>query len=220
MSASNAPQSILIVGGGPSPGKERLRQLAGAYDALVAADAGAVTLHELDLAPLLVTGDFDSVTPEQLARIPEERRLHNPDQSTTDLEKAVQWSLKTGAKRLGLTAVTGDRFDHAVNAVSLMLRYRSRAEFTLHDTHADATVAYPPGCTIKGKEGDRLSLVPAPGATGVRSSGLKYLLEGIDLVFGGRDGVSNQMLVPEASLIIKTGSLLVYRFLDSPTAKN
>ena len=219
MTTSTTLQSILIVGGGPSPGGERLRQLAGAYDAVVAADSGVVALKESNLTPLLVTGDFDSVTPEQLAWIPEERRVRNPDQSTTDLEKAVQWAVKAGAKRLGLTAVTGDRLDHAVNAVSLMLRYRSRAEFTLHDTHADATLAYPPGVTIKGREGDRLSLVPAPGATGVRSSGLKYLLEGIDLVFGGRDGISNEMLVPEASLIIKTGSLLVYRFLDSAADK-
>lgn len=206
--------SVLVVGGGLPLDSERLRQLAQAYDSSIAADAGALTLRNAELTPAFVTGDFDSLSEADLAWLPPDRRRHKPDQSSTDLEKAVLLALEQGAKRIGLACATGDRIDHTLNAVSLMLRYRNRAEFTLHDAHGDATLAFAPGTALNGKPGDRLSLVPAPGATGVRSSGLKYLLDGIDLVFGGRDGISNELMVAQARLTFKTGSLLVYRFLS------
>jgi thiamine pyrophosphokinase len=209
-------QSILVVGGGTPVGTERLRQCAATYEALIAADAGAAALRQADLPPLLLTGDFDSITAEDLAWVPEARQRHNRDQSTTDLEKAIVLALEQGAKRIGLVCATGDRLDHSINAVSLMLRYRGKAEFVFHDAHGDATLAYAPGVTISGKPGEKLSLIPAPGAVGVRTTGLKYMLEGIDFVFGARDGISNEFMVSQAKVSFKSGSLLVYRFLGGP----
>lgn len=215
MSAAQT-QSILVVGGGPFVGVDRLRQCAGAYEALIAADSGVAALRLADLPPLYLTGDFDSITADDLAWVPPERQRHNRDQSTTDLEKAILLALELGAKRIGLVCATGDRIDHTVNAVSLMVRFRGKAEFVLHDAHGDATLAFAPGVTISGKPGEKLSLVPAPGATGVRSTGLKYLMEGIDFVFGARDGISNELMVSEAKLKFKSGSLLIYRFVSQP----
>jgi thiamine pyrophosphokinase len=213
-------QSILIVGGGASVSTDRLPQCVGSYEAVIAADSGAAVLRRAGLPPpLFLTGDFDSITAEDRAWVPADRQRHNRDQNTTDLEKAILLALEQGAKRIGLVCVTGDRIDHTVNAVSLMVRYRGKAEFVLHDAQGDATVVFAPGITITGKPGEKVSLVPAPGATGVRSTGLKYMLEGIDLVFGARDGISNELMVAQAKVSFKSGSLLVYRFLSPPSPK-
>lgn len=211
-------QSVLVVGGGWSVNLERLKQCAGRYDGLIAADAGAAPLRQADMPPLFLVGDLDSITPEDRAWVPADRVRASTDPSHTDLEKAILLALELGAKKVGMICVSGDRIDHTVNGLSLMLRYRTRAEFTWHDDRGDATLALPPGTTIAGKPGDKVSLVPAPGAAAVRTSGLKYMLDGVDLTFGSRDGVSNELQVAAARVQFKTGSLLVYRHLETPAA--
>jgi thiamine pyrophosphokinase len=207
----SAYESLLIVGGGSCPSLGRLRQVASEYQAIIAADFGVAFLRQAGLSPLYLTGDFDSVTADDLGWVTPEQRRHDPDQSTTDLEKAILLAIGLGARRFGIACATGDRMDHSVNAISLMVRYSDRAEFTLHDAHGDATLAFAPGITITGTPGEKLSLVPAPGATGVRSTGLMYPLDGIDLLLGSRDGISNELTKNEARLTFLAGSLLVYR---------
>jgi thiamine pyrophosphokinase len=211
-------QSILVVGGGSFVGVERLQQCAAAYDGAIAADAGVSALRRAEVVPLYLVGDLDSVAPEDRAWVPADRTRASTDQNTTDLEKAIGLALELGAKRIGLVCASGDRIDHTFNAVSLMLRYRGRAEFTWHDAAGDGTLAFAPGTAIAGKPGERVSLVPAPGATAVRTTGLKYMLEGTDLVLGSRDGISNVLMVASARVTFKSGSLLVYRFLNEAAA--
>ncbi len=211
-------QSVLVVGGGAPVGVERLQQCAAGYEACLAADSGLAAVKEAGLSPLFVVGDMDSVSPEVLASMGADKTRRSTDQSTTDLEKAVLLALELGAKKIGIVCASGDRIDHTINGVSMMIRYRGKAEFVWHDAQGDGTLAFPSSTNIVGQPGDRISLVPAPGATAVRTSGLKYMLEGVDLIMGSRDGISNELMVATARVSFKTGSLLVYRFLNKTAA--
>jgi len=205
------PDTALIVGDGASPGRQRLLQIAERYHTLIAADGGLAILRELELQPTLVVGDFDSVTPETLDWVPVERRRQVDDQDSTDLEKAIRAALESGHRLLGLACVTGGRLDHSQNAVSLMIRYRAEAELVLYDACGEARLAGPPTARIRGRTGDRISLIPAPAAMSITSRGLRYPLDGLDLVPGGRDGISNELSAEEAELTFASGGLLVYR---------
>jgi thiamine pyrophosphokinase len=208
-----AHRAALIVGGGTSPGPKRLRQLAQRFPLIIAADSGIVALQEAQLTPALVTGDFDSTNQEQLAEIPSDRLRHNPDQSNTDLEKAIELALEMGVTAIALAGVSGDRIDHTINAISLMHRYSDRAIMEFHDTKGFGQLVTPPGLTFTGQPGDRVSLVPAPGTTELTTSGLKYAFSGTDLFLGSRDGISNELTLGEASIFFEEGSLLLYRQL-------
>ena len=205
--------SVLIVGGGQSPGRARLQTIAKGYDRIIAADGGLNTLLQADLMSAAVTGDFDSVSDESLQWVPAGRRHHNPDQRTTDLEKAMLLALATGADRLGLACATGGRIDHTINAISMMKRYKPRADIVLYDAHGEARLASPPEVELEGQVGDFVSLVPAPIARRLWSEGLRYPLEGLDLELGGRDGISNELTRTRARIRFESGSLLVYRRL-------
>lgn len=206
-------RAALIVGGGISPGIQRLKSLAKNYALIIAADSGAIRLQEAGLTPDVVTGDFDSVSQEELSWISSENLKHNPDQSNTDLEKALVLALEAGVTRIGLTCVSGDRVDHSINALSLMHRYSDRAIMEFHDGCGDGQLVTPPGLTFTGRPGDRVSLVPAPGTSELSTSGLKYNFSGTDLYLGSRDGISNEMVDSEASIFFAEGSLLLYRHL-------
>lgn len=210
MTDTRAPRA-LIVGGGTSPGSARLLELSRAYDFVIAADAGLVHLSEAGIVPAYVTGDFDSVPTELLDPIPAEHRIHDPGQDCSDLEKAIRLGTGMSVSEMGLACVTGTRIDHTVNAVNLMLRYQDRVAMTLFDTHGDAAIVNPPGIEILGAAGEKLSLVPAPGASGLQSEGLLFPLTGVTIGFGERDGISNEMTSDTALISFDSGCLLLYR---------
>lgn len=197
---------------------ERLKQCAAGYEACLAADSGLGALKQAGLSPLFLVGDLDSVSSEDAASMGADKTKKSTDQSNTDLEKAVLLALELGAKRIGIVNASGDRIDHTFNGVSVMIRYRGKAEFVWHDGQGDGTVAFPTAVAITGQPGDKVSLVPAPGATAVRTVGLKYMLDGADLIMGSRDGIANELMVATARVQFKTGSLLVYRFLNKTAA--
>jgi thiamine pyrophosphokinase len=206
----NAHKSMLIVAGGQPPDPEKLRQWAGRYEAIIAADSGLETLEMAGLEPAFVIGDFDSVADEVLAAMEPSILIENEAQEDTDLEKAILLALKQGADRIGLAGASGNRIDHTLNAISLMLRYREHADFIFHDDGGTARIAVPPEAVIHGQSGQRVSFVPAPAATGLTGEGLAYPLEKLDLTLGGRDAISNELIDEVAYVRFSGGSFLVY----------
>jgi thiamine pyrophosphokinase len=202
---------ILIVGGAALAVPGKLPVWAAGYGAIVAADSGLDNTVAAGLEADLVIGDLDSASQAALATLPHDARIHSESQEETDLEKAIKWAISNQARTIGLACVSGDRIDHTFNAVSLMLRYKNEAEFVLYDDHGEARLAVAPEVTIRGRIGQKVSLVPAPAAFNLRSQGLRYPLRGMDLVFGGKDGISNQLTAEAAKVAFDSGSFLVYQ---------
>jgi len=213
-----APRT-LIVGGGLSPGTSRLLELSKICDMVIAADAGLLHLREAGIVPAHVIGDFDSASQEMLDWIPQKQRIHDQSEDDTDLEKAIRFSLGLGARRMGLVCVTGSRIDHTINAVSLMIRYEKRVPITLYDAHGDAVLVNPPGTEIRGPKGLKISLIPAPGAFGLQGTGLLFPLNGVNISFGERDGISNELTADTAHISFETGRLLLYCQRSLPQSK-
>lgn len=202
---------VLIVGGGALAVAGKLRVWAAGYGVIVAADAGLDNTVAAGLKADLVIGDLDSASQAALSSLPHNARIHAESQEETDLEKAIRWATSNQARTIGLACVSGDRIDHTLNAVSLIVRYKNEAEFVLYDDHGEARLAAAPEVTIRGRIGQKVSLVPAPAAYKLQSHGLRYPLRGMDLVFGGKDGVSNELTAETAKVEFDSGSFLAYR---------
>jgi thiamine pyrophosphokinase len=208
---SLGPQkSVLIVAGGDVPEDARLKSLAARYESIIAADSGLESLEEIGLVPDYVTGDFDSVAEAALESIDSVVLLHDENQENTDLEKAILLALRQGAGRIGLVGASGSRLDHTINAVSLMIHYREHAEFIFHDAGGEARLALPPAVSITGRIGQRVSLVPAPAAHDLSGEGFLYPIRELDLVLGGRDAISNELVDSPAVIRFASGAFLVY----------
>jgi len=205
------PDAVLIVGGGYPPDPKQLHQVVARYPYTLAADSGLAALVAAGIEPDLVVGDFDSVDRALLAEIPRERQRPDPSPDDTDLEKCIRLALEQGAQRIALAGGSGNRLDHTLNAVSLMVRYASQAELVLFDASGEATLVAPPGITITGAPGDLISICPAPSALGLESKGLRFPLDKLDLELGGRDGIANELSRPEASITFRSGRFLLYR---------
>jgi len=202
--------SALIVAGGLSTDPRRLQAWVQRYDLIIAADSGAERLVEIGIEPHLVTGDFDSISATTRGQIPLDRLMPNPDQEDTDLEKAIRIALDRGVSEIGIACASGNRLDHTLNAISMLLRYEGRARFVLYDDGGEATLVHAPEAIISGRPGQKVSLIPAPAAHGLQGEGLRYPLSGMDLVFGGKDAVSNELTASTARVHFSSGSMLVY----------
>jgi thiamine pyrophosphokinase len=206
------PRTAIILAGGLGEHVEVPPGL-GPDPLVVAADSGVHLAQRLDLPIDLVVGDLDSVLPEALARARDAGavvEVHPTDKDASDLELAIEAAIRhPGVDRLVVLGLHGGRIDHHLANVLLLASARWR------DVHVEA----------HGAEGlvavvhDRVVLRAAPGAlctllavggpaTGVRTEGLRWPLEGHDLPFGTGWGLSNEFVAPEATISLTGGTLL------------
>jgi thiamine pyrophosphokinase len=217
----------LIVAGGDIAPRDRLDDAWPGWDTgvdlVVAADGGALNAERLGIAPDVVVGDADSLTPDQL------RRLRDADvpvelspvaKDATDLELALGAALTRGARALViLGAFGGGRFDHALGNLALLAlpALRDRPTVMLDATTRVRYLAAPPLIheLLTGRVGDVVSLLPLGGsADGVTTSGLTYPLHDEPLEVGSSRGISNVRCEHEASVSLRRGHLFVIETTD------
>ncbi len=105
----------------------------------------------------------------------------------------MQLAIERGATSITLLgALGGDRFDHTIANVLLLAGF-DKVPIQIIDGPSTCWLLRGPGhSTIEGQVGDLLSLLPLTGdATGIRTRGLYYPLNGETLRFGKPRGVSN-----------------------------
>lgn len=199
-----------VVTGGDPPEPRLLGELAHPQ-LIVAADSGADTAVGLGLRVDVVVGDFDSVSPAGAAAAPEQRRFP-PDKDATDLALALAEARDRGAQSLSVVGGSGGRLDHLLANVATL------AGDELASLRVDALMGSARLWvvrrreTIRGSVGDLLTLLAHGGpAVGVRTSGLRWALEGETLEAGSSRGVSNVFAAPEATVSLESGVVLAIR---------
>ena len=192
------------------------RDLVVGAGTVIAADGGAFALERWGIVPDLVVGDLDSLGPER-ARALGARGAKvvpfPPAKDESDTELAMRYALATGADDIVLLGLFGgERLDHALANAMLV------ADPAYRDAHVRAVrgatqirALYGPGeLAITAHVGDVVTLLPVAGdAGGVRTSGLRYPLDGETLRFGRSRGLSNLVASLPASVSLESGTLLV-----------
>ncbi|MCA0207296.1 MAG: thiamine diphosphokinase [Proteobacteria bacterium] len=199
-SAFAKPSGITLVGGGGLDAATLARALAIA-PGLVGVDGGADAALALGFTPELAVGDFDSISAAARARLGPERLHHDPDQETTDFDKAL--ALIEAPLILGV-GFTGGRLDHTLAAMSTLAQSPGRR--VILDTGHDLVLLCPPHLALDLAPGTRVSLYPlAPVRCG--STGLQWPTDPLHFDPLGRIGTSNAArgrvtLTPSAPLML------------------
>lgn len=156
-------------------------------DRVVAADGAVSRLMDLGFIPHLAVGDFDSVTPEHLAQVPD--RLHLPDQDRSDADKLLSALSRHPDAQTAVIGMEGDRLDHtlyALQAISnqpgILLATRTLLGFSLHC--GGNFIAADPGKTV--------SLLPVTDCHDVYLSGVEWTIEARTLEAAGFRSLSNR----------------------------
>jgi len=204
-----SPHAWVVTGGEP-PDPDLLGELA-PPQLVVAADSGADVARGLGVLPDVIVGDFDSVTPAGAAAVAEQRRFP-VDKDATDLALALAEARDRGAGSITVVGGGGGRLDHLLANVAAL------ADDELSSLRVDALIGSARLWvvrrteTIRGTVGGLVTLLAHGGpATGVRTTGLRWALEGETLEPGATRGVSNVFTAPEATVTVRSGVILAIR---------
>jgi thiamine pyrophosphokinase len=203
--------SALIIANGKLPGTEVINALTASADFIICADGGANHAKRIGILPDLIIGDFDSVSKETLKFFRNVRRIKEPDQDTTDLEKSILYCISHGIRSANVIGASGDRIDHTTAGLGCFKKFGHQISLRMIDALGELT-------RIDGEVhllmtiGEKLSLIPVDQCTGIRTYNLKFCLDGEILEIGTREGVSNSALAENVSISVEQGTLLLYRF--------
>lgn len=207
---------IAIVAGGTleSAMRRRIRKA----DFIIGVDKGAYWLLENHITPDIAIGDFDSVSPRQLAEI--EKMVintvkHPKKKDATDLELALDVACTLKPTTISLFGVIGSRMDHTWAGVQLLQNLKSHnisgcivdnfnelsliAEFV--NVHKSQTYRY-------------ISFFPLFDRASVTLTGFRYNVSRRVFVSGSSLGVSNEIIASPAKVVVHDGTLLMIRSRD------
>ncbi len=205
-----APKRAVVITGGDLT----TTPLVDPDDVVIAADSGYDHAMQLGIAVDVLVGDLDSISAVGLAHAESSDAaidVHPTDKDTTDLELALLAASSRGAASITIYGGEGGRLGHLIGvALSLAspawastdVAWHSgsgivRAATPEHPVHLDITVS------------DTVTLLPVGTATGVRTAGLRWPLDGATLERGTARGVSNEAISRHVTVEVRNGAVLV-----------
>ncbi len=219
MEARDHPVKALIVADGDvSPAAVSALLADGEPALVVAADGGALKAELLGLAPDVVVGDLDSLSPATVERLRAggtEVQLHPRAKDASDTQLALAEAVRRGASRLIIVGgLGGRRVDHSLaNLLLPTLPDLAGCDVVLLDGATSVRVIggdAPAAVELTGRRGDIVSLLPlTPTVEGVTTDGLHYPLAGEPLLQGSSRGLSNVMEADRAAIRTRAGRLAV-----------
>lgn len=204
-------KAVIFAGGAIGDYNHIKRYLRGA-DLIICADSGADYALDVQVIPDLVVGDMDSISKNSLDKINKMGILTYSfpvEKDCTDTELALELALNKGASQAVLLGGIGDRPDHSLANISLMISFLNKGlKLKLADEKWEMFLITDEE-QIYGKKGDILSLISiTPEVTGIETKGLYYPLNKESLFIGVPRGISNVFIEEKAIVKIKKGILL------------
>jgi thiamine pyrophosphokinase len=212
----------LIIANGDLPPADVVRDAARrtrrASGIIVCADGGARHAVRLRIRPDAVVGDLDSVPRSVRTAFPRTPLLRNPDQESTDLEKAIRHCLAAKCGSVVVVGAVGDRIDHSSGALGCLRKYGRTIPMLLLDRAGELRLLGRSE-SIAVTPGETFSLIPIGRCAGIVVKGARYPLSGESLELGVREGISNRATGRTLRISHSTGALLLYRLRRSPARR-
>lgn len=201
-----------VLAGGRIRATAELKRLVSACDLVLAADSGLHHAQTLEVRPDKIVGDFDSVSPQVLARyadVPRQRHPRAKDQ--LDLELALDVATREGARELIIVGSLGGRLDQTLATILIAARHKKAGTgVSLHTGNLEVhylTTGELLELDVEVKR--RFSTLSLEGAATVSIFGARFPLKRQSLPFGVGLGVSNEVTASPLTVEVIDGLLAV-----------
>ncbi|MDD5170300.1 MAG: thiamine diphosphokinase [Syntrophales bacterium] len=211
-------KQIFIIGGGEIGDLEFLRSQIEEHvpAAIICADSGARHAYSLGLTPTMIVGDMDSLPAGLREHFKEQGcaiRPFSPDKDDTDMALAFEEAAALNPSEIRVFGALGFRLDHTLANLSLLLKGRER-QITVRLLDEWCEIFLVTGtCTISGKAGQTVSLLPFYGeAGGISLTGFRYPLNRGTMTMERPLGISNRLISESGTIAVASGQLIAIRF--------
>ena len=200
----------VIVGGADIRNYAFIRERLCGEDYVIFCDSGLKHLEQLQVAPSLIVGDFDS---HENPHLNVETIVLPCEKDDTDTVYAVKEAIKRGFEDFLLIGVVGARLDHTLGNVSILLYLDSLGKKgSIIDDYSEMEIVSAEPVSICDRYAF-FSLLNITGcAKGITITGAKYPLNGGEITCEYQYGVSNEVLPGEtAQVSVACGKLLLIK---------
>lgn len=207
-------KSCIIIANGDSPKRGVINYLQkNGAEYIIAADGGANSVYKLGIVPNSIIGDFDSIKSKVKEYFSDKSEIIKYDrQDGTDVEKALKFAIEKGYETVYLLGGTGDRMDHSICNLGIVLKFYARIRIIL--LHGKTILhPYSSDVVLQTIPNETISLYAFDDKTKITSAGLKYPLKKATLRFGVSESTSNVALGNKVNLTINDGIIFVIREL-------
>ncbi len=205
-------KKCIILANGKSPRKSVITFFnKNGFDTLLCADGGANSALRLGLIPDFIIGDLDSISKEAIKKFKSTSKiLQFKRQYDTDVEKCLKFAIKNKFDEALLIGVTGDRLDHTICNLGILLKFFSKIILSLMAENSYLK-PFTGDVRLITQKGEIISLYAFDKKTKITSKGLKYLLKNISLPFGEKESTSNISASDSVQLKIRNGIIFIIR---------
>ena len=198
--------TVLILGGEPPP-PDLVRNACHDADFLLAADSGYDAFAAAGIEPDLLIGDFDSLaTASDRIRC---RKIHAPEETATDFEKALR-QLPAETQRLLILGGTGRRADHFLNNLLIAAALDPALRVAFLDPQQQL-LRVTPSCPLQRttRRDQLVSIVPFRQCEGVTTEGFLWNLEDSPMKAEEQLSQSNRAAAKEIRVALRSGTAYV-----------
>ena len=184
---------------------------------IIAVDKGLESLHNINVNPDYIIGDFDSVSKDILDKYSNTELVKlNPIKDFTDTHMALKLAIDLKADTITILGATGKRIDHALANINIMKEALEKdIKCKMIDTHNEIQLINSYTELEKNTKYKYISLIPLTNkAEGITLKGFKYLLNNATLNIGHSIGVSNEQVDDIASINVSGGILILIKSID------
>ena len=205
-------KKCIILANGKPPRKNEITFFQkNGFDTLLCADGGADSALRLGLTPAFIIGDLDSISKEAIKKFKKtSETIQYKRQNDTDVEKCLKFAIKNKFDEALLIGVTGNRLDHTICNLGILLKFFSKIKLSLLAENSYLK-PYTGEVRLKTRKGEIISLYGFDKKTKIISEGLKYPLKNISLPFGEKESTSNVSTSNSIQLKIRNGIIFIIR---------
>lgn len=206
--------NCLIVAGGVKPKDEIINYYSEQCELIIGVDKGCNYLFEAKVKPHYIVGDFDSSNLEIIDEIVREgvvKYQYQCEKNFTDSEEAFELGISKNAKRIIFLGATGQRFDHTLGNLGLLLKaLNSGISSEIVDDRNKIFLINKNTVIKRDNEYKYVSFLAYNSRVEEFSiKGAKYNLDKYTLEIGDSRTVSNEFITDEISLELSNGTILV-----------
>lgn len=203
----------VIVANGEFPTSSVVLSVLDQAKMIVACDGAAQTLLAKGYIPHTIVGDLDSLTPEVKSRFAA-IVVHNPDQETNDLTKAVEYVSGKEIQSVCIIGATGLREDHTLANISLLAQYQSLFSEIKLMTDFGIFSAIKQSQRFESFKKQKISIFSLPPLVPVSVRNLKYPIEE-RILNSWWEGTLNESVNDSFEVLLHgEGNVLVYQVYE------
>lgn len=206
--------NCLIVAGGVKPKDEIINYYSEQCELIIGVDKGCNYLFEAKVKPHYIVGDFDSSNLDVIDEIVRQGAVkyqYQCEKNFTDSEEAFELGISKNAKRIIFLGATGQRFDHTLGNLGLLLKaLKSGVLSEIVDDRNKMFLINENTVIKRYKEYKYVSFLAYNSKVEEFSiKGAKYNLDKYTLEIGDSRTVSNEFITDEIRLELSNGTILV-----------